>query len=32
MCDSDFARRDIGIMEAEDGNYFNPVSIIATKL
>lgn len=32
MCDNDFARRDIGMMEAEGGNYFNLVSIIATKL
>ena len=32
MCDNDFARRDIGMMEAEGGNYFNLVSTIATKL
>jgi cyclopropane fatty-acyl-phospholipid synthase-like methyltransferase len=32
ICDNDFARRDIGMMEAEGGNYFNLVSIIATKL
>jgi cyclopropane fatty-acyl-phospholipid synthase-like methyltransferase len=32
MCDNDFARRDIGMMEAEGGNYFNLVSIVATKL
>lgn len=31
-CDNDYARRDIGMMEAEGGNYFNLVSIIATKL
>jgi len=31
-CDNDFARRDIGMMKAEGGNYFNLVSIIATKL
>jgi len=31
-CDNDYARRDIGMMEAEAGNYFNLVSIIATKL
>ena len=32
MCDNDFARSDIGMMEAEGGKYFNLVSIIATKL
>ena len=32
MCDNDYARRDIGMMEAEGGNYFNLISIIATKL
>ncbi len=32
LCDNDYARRDIGMMEAEGGNYFNLVSIIATKL
>jgi cyclopropane fatty-acyl-phospholipid synthase-like methyltransferase len=32
LCDNDFARRDIGMMEAEGGKYFNLVSIIATKL
>ncbi len=32
LCDNDFARRDIGMMEAEGGNYFNLVSLIATKL
>lgn len=32
ICDNDFARRDIRMMEAEGGNYFNLVSIIATKL
>lgn len=31
-CDNDYARRDIGMMEAEGGNYFNLVSIVATKL
>ena len=31
-CDNDFARRDIEMMKAEGGNYFNLVSIIATKL
>ena len=31
-CDNDYARRDIGMMEAEGGKYFNFVSIIATKL
>lgn len=31
-CDNDYARRDIGMMEAEGGNYFNLVSIIATRL
>lgn len=31
-CDNDYARRDIGMMEAEGGKYFNLVSIIATKL
>ena len=31
-CDNDYARRDIAMMEAEGGNYFNLVSIIATKL
>jgi cyclopropane fatty-acyl-phospholipid synthase-like methyltransferase len=31
-CDNDYARRDIGMMEAEGGNYFNLISIIATKL
>ncbi|MFY9340637.1 MAG: methyltransferase domain-containing protein [Methanosarcina flavescens] len=31
-CDNDYARRDIEMMEAEGGNYFNLVSIIATKL
>nr|WP_240664310.1 methyltransferase domain-containing protein [Methanosarcina sp. MSH10X1] len=30
-CDNDYARRDIGMMEAEGGNYYNLVSIIATK-
>ncbi|MCO5383434.1 MAG: hypothetical protein NHB15_16300 [Methanosarcina barkeri] len=30
-CDND-ARRDIGMMEAESGKYFNMVSVIATKL
>ncbi|MGB9939172.1 hypothetical protein [Methanosarcina sp.] len=28
-CDNDYARRDIGMMEAEAGNYFNLVSIVA---
>ncbi|MDR7664397.1 methyltransferase domain-containing protein [Methanosarcina sp. Z-7115] len=32
LCDNDYARRDIGMMEAEGGNYFNMVSLIATKL
>ena len=32
LCDNDYARRDIGMMEAEGGKYFNLVSIIATKL
>mgnify|MGYP000889779319 FL=1 len=32
ICDNDYARRDIGMMEAEGGKYFNLVSIIATKL
>jgi cyclopropane fatty-acyl-phospholipid synthase-like methyltransferase len=32
MCDNEFAHRDIGMMEAEGGNYFNLVSIVATKL
>lgn len=32
MCDNDYARRDIGMMEAEGGKYFNLVSIIAAKL
>ncbi|AKB29057.1 cyclopropane fatty acyl phospholipid synthase [Methanosarcina siciliae T4/M] len=32
LCDNDYARRDIGMMEAEGGNYFNLISIIATKL
>ena len=31
-CDNDYARRDVGMMEAEGGKYFNLVSIIATKL
>ncbi len=31
-CDNDYARRDIGMMEAEGGNYFNLVSIVAAKL
>jgi cyclopropane fatty-acyl-phospholipid synthase-like methyltransferase len=31
-CDNDYARRDIEMMKAEGGNYFNLVSIIATKL
>jgi cyclopropane fatty-acyl-phospholipid synthase-like methyltransferase len=31
-CDNDFARRDIGMMEAEGGKYFNLVSLIADKL
>lgn len=31
-CDNDYARRDIGMMKAEGGNYFNLVSIVATKL
>ena len=31
-CDNDYARRDIGMMEAEGGNYFNLISIIAKKL
>jgi cyclopropane fatty-acyl-phospholipid synthase-like methyltransferase len=30
-CDNDYARRDIGMMKAEGGNYFNLVSIVATK-
>lgn len=30
--DNDYARRDIGMIEVEAGNYFNLVSIIATKL
>ena len=32
LCDNDYARRDIGMMEAEGGKYFNLISIIATKL
>jgi cyclopropane fatty-acyl-phospholipid synthase-like methyltransferase len=32
LCDNDYARRDIRMMEAEGGNYFNMVSLIATKL
>lgn len=31
-CDNDYARRDIKMMEAEGGKYFNLVSIIASKL
>ncbi|MDQ1252655.1 MAG: hypothetical protein QG646_1787 [Euryarchaeota archaeon] len=31
-CDNDYARRDVGMMEAEGGKYFNLVSMIATKL
>jgi cyclopropane fatty-acyl-phospholipid synthase-like methyltransferase len=31
-CDNEYAQRDIGMIEAEGGNYFNLVSIIATKL
>jgi len=31
-CDNDFARKDILMMKAESGNYFNLVSIIAAKL
>lgn len=31
-CDNEYARRDIVMMEAEGGNYFNLVSIVATKL
>lgn len=31
-CDNEYARRDIGMMEAEGGKYFNLVSILATKL
>lgn len=31
-CDNEYAHRDIEMMEAEGGNYFNLVSIIATKL
>ncbi|HEY3272614.1 MAG TPA: methyltransferase domain-containing protein [Methanocella sp.] len=31
-CDNDFARRDIKMMEAEGGNYFNLVSITATRV
>jgi cyclopropane fatty-acyl-phospholipid synthase-like methyltransferase len=31
-CDNEFAREDIGMMKAEGGNYFNLVSIVATKL
>jgi cyclopropane fatty-acyl-phospholipid synthase-like methyltransferase len=30
-CDNEYARRDIKMMEAEAGNYFNFVSIIATR-
>jgi len=30
-CDNDYARRDFGMRKAEGGNYFNPVSILATK-
>jgi len=31
-CDNEYARRDIGMMEAEGGNYFNLISIVATRL
>lgn len=31
-CDNEFARKDIKMMNAEAGNYFNLVSIIANKL
>lgn len=32
LCDNEYARRDIGMMKAEGGNYFNLVSLVATKL
>jgi cyclopropane fatty-acyl-phospholipid synthase-like methyltransferase len=32
LCDNDYARKDIEMMKAEDGKYFNFISIIATKL
>jgi cyclopropane fatty-acyl-phospholipid synthase-like methyltransferase len=31
LCDNDYARRDIKMMEAEGGNYFNFVSIVAVR-
>lgn len=31
LCDNDYARRDIKMMEAEGGNYFNLVSIMAIR-
>jgi len=30
-CDNEYARRDIKMMEAEGGNYFNLVSIIGIR-
>lgn len=31
VCDNDYARRDIGMMQAEGGKYFNIVSIIGSR-
>jgi len=31
-CDNEYARRDVGMMEAEGGKYFNMISIVATRL